>query len=204
MYDMSDSTRPYRGISAENRRTERRATLMQALLDNVGESGVAGVTIEEICRRAGLAKRYFYESFKNRDEILVAGLDELLDQVAALRPAPPEDPAEAESAARRAIESTVQALTEDPRALRLYVEASANPALKLRRDLESKRIAESMVPRGRLRRGDPDPVIVNRMLAAGTTEVLSGWLAGDIKASRERIVTTLTAVALAVASAGLA
>ncbi|MDT7643129.1 MAG: hypothetical protein QOC75_129, partial [Pseudonocardiales bacterium] len=67
--------RPYRGVSADERRTERRQRLVTACLDLVGEGGVSTVTAQAVAERAGLTRRYFYESFADRDAVLVEALD---------------------------------------------------------------------------------------------------------------------------------
>ena len=67
--------RTYRGASAEERRADRRARLLAGCLDVVGEVGVVGVTVEAVCARAGLTKRYFYEAFGDRDAVLAAVAD---------------------------------------------------------------------------------------------------------------------------------
>ena len=69
---MAGVVRPYRGISADERRASRRARLLDAALEEVGERGMAGTTMTAVCARAGLTERYFYESFADRDEMLRA------------------------------------------------------------------------------------------------------------------------------------
>jgi AcrR family transcriptional regulator len=70
-------TRRYRGQTAEERGAERRARLLHAALDIIGERGWQDATMTEICRVAGLTERYFYESFRSRDELYIALIDQL-------------------------------------------------------------------------------------------------------------------------------
>ena len=42
----------------------------------MGTEGAAAATMRATCREAALTERYFYESFANRDELLVAVLDD--------------------------------------------------------------------------------------------------------------------------------
>jgi AcrR family transcriptional regulator len=75
------TVRPYRGVSAEDRRTERRARVKSACLDVVGEQGVIEVTVEAVSARAGLTKRYFYESFGSIDELAGAVFEQVTDRL---------------------------------------------------------------------------------------------------------------------------
>jgi AcrR family transcriptional regulator len=63
-------------VSADERRAERRSNLKEACLDLIGEAGVVPITAEGVSGRAGLTKRYFYESFSDRDALLYEVMDE--------------------------------------------------------------------------------------------------------------------------------
>ncbi len=73
--------RRYAGSTLADRRLQRRAELVEATLDLVGEGGSAAVTVRSVCRQAGLTDRYFYESFANRDELLVAVFEQVSSEV---------------------------------------------------------------------------------------------------------------------------
>ena len=92
---MAKVVRPYRGVSADERRAQRRAQLVEAALDVLGDAGLARTTMTEVCARAGLTERYFYESFGDRDELLIAVFDAITEEtndaaLAALEAAPPD------------------------------------------------------------------------------------------------------------------
>jgi AcrR family transcriptional regulator len=74
-------TRSFRGVSADERLTQRRAALVEAALEEIGEVGVAQLRMNTVCKRAGLTQRYFYEHFGNRDELLATVFDSVLDEV---------------------------------------------------------------------------------------------------------------------------
>ncbi|MGI9588454.1 MAG: TetR/AcrR family transcriptional regulator, partial [Dietzia maris] len=78
---MNATPRRYRGVSAEERRASRRRQLLDAALELVGTRGVERTTMTAICAEAGLTERYFYESFTARDQLLLALVDEIADQV---------------------------------------------------------------------------------------------------------------------------
>jgi AcrR family transcriptional regulator len=65
-------SRLYGGLSAEERRAERRARLIEAALKVYGEVGYRNATVKAVCDAAELTERYFYESFANSEALLIA------------------------------------------------------------------------------------------------------------------------------------
>ncbi|MBU0915330.1 TetR/AcrR family transcriptional regulator [Aquabacterium parvum] len=63
--EVATPTRTYRGETAQARREQRRAKLLEAALDCFATRGVAHTTMRDICSQARLTDRYFYESFRN-------------------------------------------------------------------------------------------------------------------------------------------
>jgi AcrR family transcriptional regulator len=78
---MAELVRPYRGVSARDRTSERRARLKSACLDVVSERGVPEVTVEAVAVSAGLTKRYFYESFTDLDGLLGELIDDIFTEL---------------------------------------------------------------------------------------------------------------------------
>lgn len=68
------------GRTADQRRADRRARLVHAAFEIWGDGGWAAVTMRGVCARAGLIDRYFYESFPDREALLVAVWDQLRDE----------------------------------------------------------------------------------------------------------------------------
>lgn len=64
--------RPYRGVSQEERRAERRERLITAAIEVYGGQGYRQASVKAVCAAAGLTERYFYESFSNSEELLLA------------------------------------------------------------------------------------------------------------------------------------
>lgn len=54
------------------RKTERRRQLIAAAIQVYGEQGYRHSSVKQVCERAGLTQRYFYESFGHSDELLIA------------------------------------------------------------------------------------------------------------------------------------
>lgn len=67
--------RPYRGVPQEERRAQRRIQLIDAAIAVYGERGYRQATVKAVCEAAALTERYFYESFANSEELLIASYD---------------------------------------------------------------------------------------------------------------------------------
>jgi AcrR family transcriptional regulator len=195
-------SRPYRGISAQVRRDERRVRLQEAALELVGEGGVTPVSAEAVAARAGLTKRYFYESFSDRDALLDAVLDGFFadvhaEIVAALSGSRPGPAARAHTVARVLIDF----LGRDPRRARLYVESPGLPVLRVRRErafeLFSRLLLDTFppaVPAGpELERRRALAALI---VVSGTTQAATTWLRGGLELSRDELVDGLAAVIL--------
>lgn len=57
--------RSFRGVSADQRRDERRERLVLAAIKLFGTHGFHHTTVRDVCLEAKLTERYFYESFTN-------------------------------------------------------------------------------------------------------------------------------------------
>jgi AcrR family transcriptional regulator len=113
---------------------QRRAALLEAALEEIGEVGVAQLRMNTVCKRAGLTQRYFYEHFGNRDELLTAVFDSVInevisDTVAAVELCGP-DIFERASAGLAIFYDTI---ISDPRKARLYAESVGNAAIAERK-----------------------------------------------------------------------
>ncbi|MEF8757100.1 MAG: TetR/AcrR family transcriptional regulator [Halobacteriales archaeon] len=75
MTDPDGTGSPFAGKPADTR--ER---IMQATLETVQEYGFAGLSIQRIAERADLSKSSFYHFFEDKDDLLLAFLDAMLDQ----------------------------------------------------------------------------------------------------------------------------
>lgn len=77
----ASSNRRYRGMSRRQRQRERRRRLLDAAVTEFGEGGYQNATVRGLCARAGLTERYFYESFDNREDLLCAVYDDLVERL---------------------------------------------------------------------------------------------------------------------------
>ena len=205
---MSRVVRPYRGVSAQSRRAERRARLISAALEVLGEGGIAGTTMTAVASRAGLTERYFYESFHGRQELLEALFDACLKELdtrieAAVEAAPPD----LFERARAMAGALVEVLTDDPRKARLYVESVSDGSLAGRRTEAVRSYATLMAKIMREHGGLEEerqqaPLhLAALVLVGGVAEAVLGWLAGTVPMERAQLIDECGRLAVAAADA---
>ncbi|HWF50862.1 MAG TPA: TetR/AcrR family transcriptional regulator [Solirubrobacteraceae bacterium] len=192
---MAGVVRPYRGVSAEDRRSQRRARLIEAGLDVVGEGGIAGATMTAVCARAGLTERYFYESFRDRQGLLVALFDACVEELDAAIDAAREAAApNLLDRARAAAGALIEVLTDDPRKARLYAESVGDGALAPRRAVAVRAyaalLAEIMRELGALteERQQAPLELAALVLVGGIAEAVASWLEGTVAMSRATLI----------------
>lgn len=196
--------RTYGGVSADERRARRRAALIEAGLDLLGTGGWTSTTVRGVCARANLIPRYFYESFADREELLLAVFDELAaGGAAAIVDAVAAAPHDAEKRARAAIDAFVGYISDDPRRGRvLLLEANASEPLQRRRYETIHAFARLVREEAQAFYGDAAPPRTDAELTAlalvgALAELLISWTAGDLRVSRERLVDHCAALFVA-------
>lgn len=74
--------RSFVGEDLQERKRQRRNALIAAGLDLFGTKGYRNCSVKSVCNRARLTERYFYESFQNREALLVGLFDVLVAEMA--------------------------------------------------------------------------------------------------------------------------
>lgn len=109
------------GQSLDARRAERREMLIAAGVRLYGAQGFHGTGVRAICREAGLTERYFYESFANGEELLLAAFNEVI-QTLLTQIVEADEPAEpVEYRVRRMLGAYYAALRAHPSAARVFL-----------------------------------------------------------------------------------
>src|SRR6516162_11210681 len=67
-----ETSRTYRGITPSARQADRRERLMEAGLELFGTLGYARTSVRAVSAAASLNSRYFYESYRSREDLLYA------------------------------------------------------------------------------------------------------------------------------------
>jgi AcrR family transcriptional regulator len=185
----------YGGVGADERRSARRARLLEAALELLGTEGWQATTVRAICAKAKLTPRYFYESFADRDAVLLAVFDEIAQQsAAAVLSAVLAAPDDARAKSRAAIGAFVELVTDDRRKARvLFVEAMGSEALAARRFATLRMFAALVAEQAKQFYGVPeqnDPLVevTALMLSGGLAETLLAWLHGTLQVSRAQLI----------------
>ncbi|MFI9385905.1 TetR/AcrR family transcriptional regulator [Kutzneria sp. NPDC052558] len=198
-------TGTYGGVSAEQRRAERRRRLLDAALDVIGTQGWSSTTLRGVCERAKVGPRFFYESFADLDALAAALHDEILEAVlarvlVAVDAAPDDLPARTTAV----FHAVISEFLDDPRRARvLWVEAYGSEALLRRRFAAMRRLARMAVEQSQdLLDLPPDGDRVLRavamMLTGGVTEFVLAWLDGGMDLSRDELAEISVEYALTV------
>ncbi|WP_225731259.1 MULTISPECIES: TetR/AcrR family transcriptional regulator [unclassified Nocardia] len=194
--------RTYGGVSAAERRAQRRSALLDAALEIIGTQGLAKLTVSGLCAQAGLNERYYYESFDSREAVLSGLIDRIVEElataiIAALRDAP----AETRAKAHAVIAAAVHLLTDDPRKAKVALIAGmSTPELRARTDqtvlMFAKMVAAEGIDFYEISDPEPDPVIDFRAtyLVGGLVHTLTAWLRNDLPLSRDELIEHTTDV----------
>jgi AcrR family transcriptional regulator len=187
----------YAGVGASERVAARRRRLLDAALELLGAEGWRATTVRAICAKARLTPRYFYESFTDRDELLLALFDELVAEAAAhVLQAVDGAEHEARAKARAAIGAFIELVTDDPRKARvLFIEAVGSERLALRRVETVRMFARLVGEQGREFYGIDGGTLADTtalMLVGGLAETLLSWLGGALRVTREQLIEDCT------------
>jgi len=197
--------RQYRGVALHQRRDLRRRTLLESGLDCLAADGLSGVSVRSICSGARLTPRYFYESFADLDELLVAVVDAVAEEVAARAlAAVAAAPDELTAQVRAAVDAGYAVVAGDRRkANALLVAGAGHGPLRDRRQKIIMQYAElamaNLPPLGRLSVTDRRRARATALfLIGGAAELVGAVLSGTLRLSRARVVDQLTALWVAV------
>ncbi|MDT5020711.1 MAG: hypothetical protein QOI33_1235 [Mycobacterium sp.] len=191
------SARPYRGVNAADRLASRRASLLEAGLDLLGGNESVELTVRTICRQAGVAARYFYESFSDKDEFVAAVFDWVIAELAttteaAVAAAPPEEQT------RAGMANIVRTIDGDLRIGRLLFSAQPSNALLVRKRVESSALFAMLSGRhveNALRVPENDRIkAAAHFVVGGVGQTIGAWLAGDVRLDSEQLVDQLTSL----------
>lgn len=195
------SSRPYRGVSADERRDQRRRLLLETALDCLHDEGLAGVRVRSVCARARLTPRYFYESFADLDALLSAAVSAVSDEVAERAVAAARRAAATpEAQVRAAIGAGYGVVAADPRkATAMLVAGSGYGPLREHRHALVTGFADLII--------DSISVLSSLGLAerrraratalfvmGGSADVIEAVLSGRLRMSRATLVNELTAL----------
>ncbi len=190
--------RTYRGIEASDRLAQRRRSFLEAGLELLGgESAPDELTVRAVCQQAGLALRYFYESFADKDAFVVevvdsvtAGLAATTQAAVAAAPVPEQN--------RAGIANIVSTIAADPRIGRLLFSTQLANAIVLRKRGERGGLfamlsGEHIQSALRVEQNTRVKATAH-FVVGGVSQTISAWLAGEIAMEATELVDQLTSI----------
>ena len=190
--------RPYAGEEASDRLATRRDRLLRAGLQLLGGTvDPPELTVRGICAEAGLATRYFYESFADKEEFIAAVFDWVVATLAGSTQAAVAA-APAMEQTRAGMSTIVLSIESDPRIGRLMFNSRLSNATVMRKRVESSALfamlsgqhAETVLQRRaseRIKAGA-------QFVVGGVAQTISAWLAGEVRLDADELVDQLTAL----------
>lgn len=188
---MSRATR-WAGVSATDRRAERRALLIGSAYALFGEGGEAAVSVRSICRESGLNTRYFYENFTDTNGLLGAVYDEVAAELGRVLAVALASARTGRDRVQAGIRAVLEFSSADPRrGAILFTEARANPVLSQRRTRAQDYLRE-LVFSDRIQ-SDPESdwlatEVGAAMYAGAMAELARQWLSGTLGTNLDVVV----------------
>jgi AcrR family transcriptional regulator len=184
-------SRPFRGVSAPERRQNRRRRLVEAAFDLAGTHGAASLGVGEVCAAAGLTKRYFYESFGSIDQLGAAVVDHAIDVMVELTE--PFQPGTAGGSVHAGLKAFIDALLDDHRLARILItETQAGSLSRFRGRIVEVAVA-SLLPVDQL--ADTESLNHRRFIAyaqiGALGEICSAWHQGVVAMGRDELLDRL-------------
>jgi len=188
----AEVVRDYGGISAADRRSERRRKLLAAGRQIWGESGITEVTVRGVASAAGLIPRYFYEQFPNREALLFAVADDVRDEtLQALVSAGIGEPGTLTDKLRSGIRAFLDMIAADPHIHRIATsDLTSVPGLTEHRTQVLDIITELVIQYAPdiLGPDTPNPTDLRRtalFMVGGANQIIETWLADPKETTAE-------------------
>ncbi|MGI5126376.1 TetR/AcrR family transcriptional regulator [Pseudonocardia sp. CA-107938] len=197
---MPTGTGIYGGRTAEERRVERRTRLVESASAIWAEQGWAAVSMRGVCAHAGLVDRYFYESFANRDALLVAVWEQARDDIADLivdaMTGHEDDPF---AALRAAVAAVVGHIDDSPERARIVLaDCSGCEPLTDARARALETVTNLLLGLARPYLTVPDDLAVRMttlLAVGGFVELVTAWKDGRIETDAETVVEHVAGMA---------
>lgn len=199
--------RRYGGVSADERRADRRRKLLDAARRVWGARGVTETTVRAVCAVAGLTPRYFYEQFDSRDALLLAVADEVRNELAVtLVTASDAQPGDIGAKLEAALLALCEEIAGDPDIHRILTsDPGSVPGLAQHHAAATARVVDLVISNS-ARLLDPTPPEAQLRRAAvfavgGINALLEAWLADPVESPRE-MAAACARLSLAVVALG--
>lgn len=172
--------------------------MVEAGLDMLGgNADPAELTVRGICQEAGLATRYFYENFADKDQFIGAVFDRVVARLAATTQAA-VSAAPAPEQSRAGLANIVRTIESDPRIGRLMFGTQVANAAVIRKRRESEAffaMLSGQHVQTLLQRPASERIrAFSHFVVGGVTQAISAWVAGEVELSPAELVDELGAI----------
>ncbi|WP_051635015.1 MULTISPECIES: TetR/AcrR family transcriptional regulator [unclassified Mycobacterium] len=182
-------------MSGADRVADRRRRFIAAGLELMGTKGIPATTLRGVAEQAGLAARYFAESFPTIEDLHIAVFDEIVAELEELGLAAIADtdggPRARSRAALRALADLL--LTDARKGRVVLIESGSSPVLGPRRLAEAQRFAGIVA--GLNETGSElrplDLQLAAQFVIGGVGETLTAVLVGAITVDRDDLIDML-------------
>ncbi len=187
--------RHYGGMSGADRVADRRRRFIAAGLELMGTKGIPATTLRGVAEQAGLAARYFAESFPTIEDLHIAVFDEIVAELEERGLAAIADTDGGPRArSRAALGALADLLLTDARKGRVVlIESGSSPVLGPRRLAEAQRFAGIVA--GLNESGSElrplDLQLAAQFVIGGVGETLTAVLVGAITVDRDDLIDML-------------
>lgn len=192
---MSSQKTSWKGTPVAERRVQRKAALISATLQIVGDSGTSAVTTKGVSAHAGMIERYVYESFSSRDDLLRSTFDDALKRgIDAMSEAFGREPhLDFSARTRRVLETVLDLIEREPGLYRIvFVDAAVDPVLRDRHDAlhaNLEAFCRTLLTEDTVDIRDDDEIQVVVISAVGAAiSLLTAWMSGRLTLDRDRLL----------------
>lgn len=199
--------RSYRGMDAEDRQQKRRDALIQAGFELFGTQGYRATSVKAVCDHVGLTERYFYESFGNREGLLLGVYESLgMELGQRLGQAIEQDGVPPHERLEQLIAGFYRFIREDKRRGKIMLLEIIGVSQQVDRDYRSVvRDQASLLthpnlgifPKGDLPDEDTRKVLTIGLVGA-VTQIATQWVLEDFATPEEVVIQNALTICLAV------
>ncbi|HUP91920.1 MAG TPA: TetR/AcrR family transcriptional regulator [Solimonas sp.] len=182
--------RSFRGVAHADRQQQRREQLLEAGLQCFGTRGYHETTVRQVCAEARLTERYFYESFKDREALVLAVYEAAVQRLRTqVLEALGNAPMDAMAVTRAGLGALFRFLHDDRRAARILmveVLSVGQEADRLSRRVTlgfgelMQQLLELLFPDAARRHG-LDPALVSTGLLGASIHIAMRWTLNGFK-----------------------
>lgn len=177
------SPRAYGGESHADRVTARYERLLEAGLELIGTEGRSAATVRAVCATSGLSQRYYYESFRDAEDLLTHVYQRQIARLEAAILGSVQPGQALSQQVRRAADAYFSAIRADPRLGRvvLFEVLGVSPAVDALHRAGSQRfegVVSALITSGLPKRRVPglDLAVLSQAVVGAMVTVAGNWL----------------------------